>query len=115
MGLSCFSINSSNFNINYNKENDDFLHWLSGFTDAEGNFLITIDREYVKFRYKILLHIVDINVLHLIKSKLNVGRVTVDKNNNSCSFIVESYSDIKNVICPIFKSFPLHTSKKLDF
>lgn len=115
MGFSCFSTNSSNFNLNENKENDDFLHWLSGFTDAEGNFLITIDREYVKFRYKISLHIDDINVLHLIKSKLNIGRVTVDKNNNSCSFIVESYSDIKNVICPIFKSFPLHTSKKLDF
>lgn len=85
MGLSCFSTNSSNFNLIENKENDDFLHWLSGFTDAKGNFLITIDREYVKFIYKISLHIDDINVLYLIKSKLNIGRVTVD---SSCSFIV---------------------------
>jgi hypothetical protein len=28
---------------------------------------------------------------------------------------VEKYEDIKNVICPIFNIFPLHTSKKLDF
>lgn len=54
-------------------------------------------------------------VLHLIKSKLNVGRVTVENSKNRCSFIVEKYSDIKNVICPIFKSFPLHTKKRLDF
>lgn len=31
----------------------DFLFWFSGFTDAEGNFLITLDRKYVKFRFKI--------------------------------------------------------------
>ena len=29
--------------------NPDFLYWFSGFTDAEGNFLITLDRNYVKF------------------------------------------------------------------
>ena len=92
----------------------DFLYWFSGFTDAEGNFLITLDREYIKFRYKISLHIDDINVLHIIKSKLNIGRVTIENNRNRCSFIVEDYSNI-NVICSIFKNYPLHTSKKLDF
>lgn len=37
--------------------NKDFLFWFSGFTDAEGNFLVTIDRKYVKLRFKISLHI----------------------------------------------------------
>lgn len=95
--------------------NDDFFHWFSGFTDAEGNFLITLDREYIKFRFKINLHIDDVKVLYLIKSKLNIGRVYEENAKNRCSFIVEKYSDIKNVICPLFKSYPLHTSKKLDF
>ena len=31
---------------------DDFLFWFSGFTDAEGNFLIILDRDFVKFRFK---------------------------------------------------------------
>lgn len=93
----------------------DFLHWFSGFSDGEGNFLITLDREYVKFRFKITLHIDDVEVLNTIKSNLNIGRVTLENSKNRCSFIVESYADIKNVICSIFRSFPLHTSKRLDF
>jgi len=94
---------------------DDFLYWLSGFTDAEGNFLITLDRGFVKFRFKISLHLDDIEVLNTIKSKLKIGRVSIEKSRNRCSFIVENFADIKNVICPLFKAFPLHTSKKLDF
>lgn len=94
---------------------DDFLFWFSGFTDAEGNFLITLDRNYVKFRFKISLHLDDIEVLHTIKSKLNIGIVTVENSRNRCSFIVENYTDIKNVICPLFNRFCLHTSKRLDF
>lgn len=93
----------------------DFLYWFSGFTDAEGNFLITLDRKYIKFRFKILLHIDDINVLHNIKSNLNIGRISIENNRNCCSFIVDDYLDLKNVICFIFKNYPLHTSKKLDF
>jgi len=100
---------------NFSGEKDDFFFLFSGFTDAEGNFLITIDRSFVKFRFKISLHIDDIEALNIIKSKLNVGRVTVEINRDRCSFIVEKYDDIRNVICPLFKSYPLHTSKKLYF
>jgi hypothetical protein len=28
---------------------------------------------------------------------------------------VSNYGDIKNVVCSIFNTFPLHTSKRLDF
>lgn len=66
---------------------DDFLFWFSGFTDAEGNFLITLDRGFVKFRLKVSLHIYDIEVLNTIKSKLNIGRVTVEVGRDRCSFI----------------------------
>jgi len=94
---------------------DEFLFWFSGFTDAEGNFLITIDRSFVRFRFKISLHIDDVEVLNTIKYKLKIGIVTVENSRNRCSFIVQKYQDIKNVICPIFNTFPLHTSKRLDF
>ena len=102
-------------NFRLSDVSDDFLFWFSGFTDAEGNFLITLDRSFVKFRFKISLHIDDIEVLNTIRSKLKIGRVTAEKNRDRCAFIVEKYEDIKNVICPLFKAFPLHTSKKLDF
>lgn len=91
----------------------EFLYWLSGFTDGEGNFLITFDRDYARLRFKISLHIDDIEVLNLIKSKLGLGIVTA--NVGHCSFVVQNFNDIRDIICPIFKSFPLHTNKKLDF
>ncbi len=98
---------------NFSHDSTEFLHWFSGFTDAEGNFLISLDRYYVRFRFKILLHIDDVEVLNLIKSKLGVGIVTASEAH--CSFVVQNFDDIKYVIWPIFKSFPLHTNKKLDF
>lgn len=74
-----------------------------------------LDRGFVKLRFKILLHIDDVEVLNTIKSKLNIGRVTVETGGDRCSFIVEKYAEIRNVICPLFKGYPLHTSKRLDF
>ena len=84
------------------------------------HFLITLDRNFVKFRFKISDALAptsrrDIEVLNTIKSKLKIGRVSIEKSRNRCSFIVENFADIKNVICPLFRPFPLHTSKKLDF
>ena len=105
---------SQDENLNKVNINDEFLHWFSGFTDAEGNFLITIDRNYVKLRFKISLHIDDLKVLQIIQSNLNIGRITEENNRNRCSFIVEDASGI-NTICSIFNHYPLHTSKKLDF
>lgn len=90
-----------------------FLEWFSGFVDAEGNFLISLDRGYIRFRFKILLHVDDIEVLNMIKSKLGIGIITVD--NDHCSFVVQNFNDIKNVICPIFIAYPLLTNKRLDF
>ena len=93
----------------------EFLYWFSGFSDEEGNFLISKDRKYIKFRFKICLHINDVEVINTIKSHLNVGRITLENSRNSCSFIVENYEDIKNIIYLIFNTFPLHTSKRLNF
>lgn len=103
-------LNEKKFNIS-----EEFLFWFSGFTDGEGNFSITLDRGYIRFRFKINLHIDDLQVLNLIKSKLNIGRIIVEENRSSCAFVVQSFSELKDVICPIFRTFPLHTSKNLDF
>lgn len=113
--ITYLSKNSAAFgSVSDNFINKDFLFWFSGFTDAEGNFLVTIDRKYVKLRFKISLHIDDIEVLNTIKSNLGFGRVVEEYNRNSCSFIVEDFLSISK-LCDIFNHYPLHTSKKLDF
>nr|WDW20843.1 hypothetical protein [Valsa mali var. pyri (nom. inval.)] len=104
--------------LNENKLNisEEFLFWFSGFTDGEGNFSITLDRTYIRFRFKINLHIDDLEVLNVIKSKLKIGRIFVEEEKrNSCAFVVQNFSELKDVLCPIFLNFPLHTSKNLDF
>lgn len=117
--FSTFTSNSNKLNdskeFNLNTVSKDFLHWFSGFTDAEGNFLISIDRNYVRFRFKISLHIDDVETLNTIKSKLNIGSVVIEKSRNRCSFVVQDFTEIKYVICAIFNKFPLLTSKRLDF
>jgi hypothetical protein len=100
--------------IDFN-EQSSFLNWLTGFTDAEGNFLVNLDRGYIRFRFKISMHIDNLEALNTIKSILKIGSVTVDKDKRYCSFVVQNFSDIRDVICPIFVQFPLLTCKRLDF
>ena len=61
------------------------------------------------------MHIDNLDALNTIKSILQIGIVTVDKDKNYCSFVVQDFSQIKNILCPLFVQFPLLTSKKLDF
>lgn len=111
------SSNSLNENKpdNSDKELNYFLKWFVGFTDGEGNFLISLDRGFIRFRFKISMHIDNIEALNIIKSKLNIGNVTIEKDRNRCSFVVQDFIEIRDVICPIFIQFPLLTSKNLDF
>jgi hypothetical protein len=43
--------------------------------DGEGNFSIAHDHNTYVFLFKIKLHIDDLNLLHFIKSTLNMGHV----------------------------------------
>lgn len=61
------------------------------------------------------MHIDNLEALNNIKSTLKIGSVTVDKDKNYCFFVVQYFSDIKDILCPVFVQFPLLTSKNLDF
>jgi LAGLIDADG endonuclease len=58
---------------------DIFIRWLIGFTDAEGNFNISLKglkgNQYnsLMLTYQITLHIDHLYVLEFIKSTLNCG------------------------------------------
>lgn len=79
--------------INYNNIDKSFLEWFSGFTDAEGNFSIFEDNKYIRFRFKLVLHKDDINILYKIKNSLEIGNIYIE-NKNYCSYVVNSLNEI---------------------
>ena len=72
------------------------------------NFLISLYSGLFIFILKISLHLDYIQVLKLIQSKLGVGSVT-EWNINYCSFVVQDFLRVFNIICPIFINFPLQS------
>lgn len=101
----------------------EFLEWFSGFTDAEGNFNLTL-REYrpndpnkkytsAMLTFQICLHIDDLAVLEKIKTKFNCGRISI--SGSKCNYFVNDIASITQVILPIFKFVNLNLSKYFQF
>jgi len=95
----------------------NFIQWLVGFSDAEGNFHISLknfkDNNYKKMQltFQIGLHINHLNTLKLIQSKLHCGSISINKNSNKCNFFVNDIFSIIHIILPIFDFFKLNSSK----
>ena len=100
---------------------DDINPWvITGFTDAEGSFIMRIRNNNkcsagysAGLVFQIGLHKKDLSILENIKSTLKVGVIN-DNYNNSVSFKVTSFKDLK-VIINHFDNYPLITQKLGDF
>nr|UPX01507.1 LAGLIDADG endonuclease [Fusarium boothii] len=117
-------LKSSINNLNYSLKPElpphftqkEFIEWFVGFTDGEGCFSIRIQNgKTVTLIFTIELHKDDVEVLHKIANGLGVGRVLVNKNKDSAVFSISKFEDINSVLIPLFKNFPLQTTKHLDF
>ena len=88
------------------------LHWLAGFTDAEGCFFIALKKslqsklgETVWLRFILTQHIRDKYLLESLISTLNCGRYISKPGYGE--FIVEKFSDVNEKVIPIFEYFKL--------
>ena len=95
-------------------------HFITGFVDAEGCFMISIYRRaenktgwQIKPEFKITLHSKDLHLLEKIKSYFGVGRII--KKDKRVSFEVKSLKDISEIIIPHFDIYPLISQKSADF
>jgi len=99
--------------------NTELLQWLSGFTDAEGNFNISL-RNFKENKYNSLvitfqigLHIDDLPVLKFIQTNLNCGHIAI--SGNKCNYFVNDQYSLINIILPIFNYVELNSSKYYQF
>ena len=101
--------------------------WISGFTDGEGCFTISvINNPTTRFGKQIFPEFVitqgakSLNVLHKIKKYFNCGSIILNKrydNHNEYlyRYCVRSISELKEKIIPFFDLYPLQTYKRNDF
>jgi len=106
------------------KPNNDYHtlnpYYVTGFTDAEGCFLINIQKRSdlilgysVSLSFKIKLHSKDKELLDKISNFFNVGKIYIRKDGY-IEYIVNSIKDIE-VIIDHFNNYPLITQKLSDY
>ncbi len=95
--------------------------FLTGFTDAEGSFTLSIYRNNeikigwnVQLFFSITLHSKDLTILENIKSYFGVGCIDTKQGSHSVQFRVISVKDLK-VVINHFDKFPLLTQKRADY
>lgn len=97
--------------------------WVTGYTDAEGCFLLNIfknknvARGYsAKLIYQITAHHSDHDIMHALKAFFNnVGHIEYTSDNKYVSYRVYTNKDIVQTILPHFESYPLHSEKYIYF
>jgi hypothetical protein len=100
-------------------------YYVTGFTDAEGCFNVTVSPRIsgnyqVSLRFSVELHQRDLSLLNNIKSFFNdAGTLNIRKDlrftNPKVTWSVRNFDDIINVIIPHFDKYPLLSQKQADF
>ena len=96
-----------------------FIEWLVGFTDAEGNFNIKLTDlkdntfKYVQFTYQIGLHEDEIEVLEYIMNTLKCGHIS--KSKGKVNYFVNDLNSLLYIIIPMFNYVNLNSSKYHHF
>lgn len=92
----------------------EFIEWFRGFADAEGSFGLTINSNRYSFKFRIVLHSDDIEVLYYIRNILGIGNIYISKTNPAVTYNVVNKDGIL-IILAIFAKYNLNTTKHLNF
>lgn len=96
--------------------------FISGFSDAEGSFVVTILKNprykigwNVQARFQIKLHEKDRALLLLIKNYFdNIGYISKINDKSTVEFRVSDITSLNNIIIPHFEKYILITNKYKD-
>jgi LAGLIDADG endonuclease len=96
--------------------------FITGFTDAEGSFLVIVRKSkknklgwQLEVNFTINLHRRDIELLKLIQTYFDgSGRIGTERNG-CCDYTVGSLNQIITKVIPHFDKYPLNTQKYSDY
>lgn len=112
--LTLINRNGQPFNIEH-----DFIEWLTGFSDADGNFHLSLKNfnlnkfSSAQLTFQIGLHKDDLEALQTIKAKLQCGNIYGSKGIRN--FAVKDIYSLVHIIIPVFEHYGLKTSKMHSF
>lgn len=95
-------------------------NWITGFTDGEGSFSISVWKSSSKIGWKLkplfslAVHIKDRAILELMKSHFGGQGEIYKHGKNSLQYVAASKKDLK-IIIDHFNKYPLFTEKQADF
>lgn len=95
------------------------INWLRGFAEGEGCFQVVIqkykDKTSVSLRFTLTQHSRDKVLMGSLVNYLGCGRYYSSPTREEVYFIVSTFSDISNIIIPLFHKYPLLGYKQQDF
>nr|YP_009663732.1 hypothetical protein [Dactylella tenuis]QCW06869.1 hypothetical protein [Dactylella tenuis] len=94
--------------------------WVTGITDSEGNFSVFTQKTSkgikITLGYKVTQKAHSKGILHDLERFFKCGNILIDnKKEDAYKFNVNKLDDILNIIIPHFDSYPLFSSKRLDY
>lgn len=94
--------------------------WLTGFTQADGSFMIIIKKQpkgKIPYRlypcFTLTQNKIDITMMKSIHSYLGVGRLVI--NRNRVDIVVSSMNDLLDIIIPHFDKYPPRRGKLISY
>lgn len=96
--------------------------WITGFTDGEGCFSISINFRSklktgieVRPSFSISQNVSNLSTLQEIQEFFGVGKIRFSKRDSTYKYEVRSLANLCEIIIPHFEKYPLLTSKRFDY
>lgn len=90
-------------------KNKEFIQWLIGFVDAEGNFYT--NKNFDTQTFSIHLSLRDKKNLYKLEKLLEFGKVYEDLKNNRVLYTISKKEVLYKQLIPFFETYPLLTRK----
>ena len=94
--------------------------WLAGFTSAEGSFMVRVLNssqhklnKKVQLEFNLTQHARDENLMRRIADYFSTGAVSL--NRNAFVFRVVNFSELTEIILPLFINHPIQGIKYFDY